>query len=603
MGDFHFLRPEWLLGALAAPLVAWLLWKTLTRLDPWMRAVDWALLPSLREAAATRVSLLPFVLMAGLGSLGAFALAGPTWDATEAQVHRTMRARVVALDLSLSMNATDVAPSRLELARQKAAAIYQRTTDDQVGIVVFAGDGFFIAPLTSDPSSLIGILPAMEPRIIKAQGSRPDLGLREAGWLVRRAGAAGGEIVLITDGATGRRAIGAARALWQDGIRVSVIAVGTEAGGPVPLRGGGNLRDLQGNEVIAPVDMEILRAIADAGGGRFVEAGPGLEDVDFLLDARGQESEEGAILDTGSEIKIWLDRGPWFAAALLPLALFAFRKGWLFVFAGLLLPPAHQPVQAQGDDFGASPASTMTSAAPATEADEDLQRQDRSDWRWQAIDFYRQSRYMEAAAMFGQGQLDRDHYNRGNALAKAGFYRAALAAYTEAILRNEDNADARFNRALVERLVDEEERRQRESAENRNRATDNVDAETSGSGETQGDANSGQGANDESPDDEGQQEAARGENSNQPEGTGSSRPRPSVSAAQDSADRAQAQAQRVEASNPQGSGSDRLSGQELEQIERKLSDVVESRMGLWQRKIEQQWRNNPRRGIRRSDAW
>ena len=205
--------------------------------------------------------------------------------------------------------------------------------------------------------------------------------------------------------------------------------------------------------------------------------------------------------------------------------------------------------------------------------------------------------------MFGQGQLDRDHYNRGNALAKAGFYRAALAAYTEAILRNEDNADARFNRALVERLVDEEERRQRESNASANaRATADVDAETSGSGQTQGDAANGEGSETEPPEPEGTQ-AAESDGTAQPEGSNDSRPRPSVSAAQASAEQSQAQSQRVEAADPQGGGAGGMTGQDLERIERKLSDVVESRMGLWQRKIEQQWRNNPRRGIRRSDAW
>jgi len=440
MDEFHFFRPEWLLGVLAAPLVSWTVFKALNRLDPWMRACDMKLLVHLREDPKSRTSLIPFVLTAVIGSLCAFALAGPTWDSTNASIHRTMRARVVALDLSLSMNARDVAPSRIDVARAKAVEVFRRTTDDQVGVVVFAGDGFFIAPLTSDPSSLIGVLPAFNPAMIVAQGSRPDLGLREAGWLVKRAGAAGGEIVLIADGATGERAIGVARRLWDEGIRVSVLAVGTERGAPIPLGSGGFLRDLKGNEVVARTNMEVLKATADAGGGRFaIASADSHDDIDYLLRKTGPVNKEGADHDEGKEIRIWLDRGAWFAVLLLPVALLVFRRGWLFVIPCVALFPQSDVLAQAGEFETGRSASAAQSALPATN--------DRLDWRWQGIEYYRQDRFMEAAAMFSQGRFAVDHYNRGNALAKAGFYRAALAAYGEAIAQEEDHADARFNRA------------------------------------------------------------------------------------------------------------------------------------------------------------
>ena len=591
MGDFHFLRPEWLVAVPLSPLLAWWLWRRLTRMDPWLKTCDPALLGHLRDRPVTSLNRLPFGLFALLGVALTLTAAGPTWDATEAAVHRTMRARVVALDLSRSMAATDVAPSRMAVAREKAAEVFERTTDDQVGLVVFAGEGFFIAPLSSDPSSLIGILPAFSPAVISAQGSRPDLGLREAGWLVRRAGAAGGEIVLITDGATGTNAIGAARRLWGEGIRVSVLAVGTEVGSPIPLGSGANLRDLRGREVMATTGMEVLRHIAAAGGGRFAEVTTDSADIDYLLAASGpDDAAEGAIHDTGQSLQIWLDRGPWFAAALLPLGLFAFRRGWVFLLAGAVCLPMglSGPARATSGDFDEGGAAA--SRAPVRDA---------SEWRWQAVDLYRAGRYVEAAALFGEGRLGRDHYNRGNALARAGFYRAAIAAYQQAINQDADNADARFNRALVESLLDAQQRQARAAGQGGGQGAPTGDAETSGSGES----SSPEGTGVDAPStDSGQDSDAKDGPPRDRGGATGDEEQSSASVRESASAREQNERQRVVAQNPQP-GQARLTGAEMERLERTVSDIAERRLGLWRRKIEQQWRNNPRRGLAQSDAW
>ena len=147
-----------------------------------------ALLPHLlmrRDAAA--FPLLPLLMGAGL-LLAVLALAGPAWHSRDVPVHRVKQARIVVLDLSRSMDAPDVQPSRLARARLKAAEVFAMTEEGQAGLVVFAGDAFAVSPLTDDGATLTAMLPALSTDLMPARGSRADLGLRRAGELFAQAG-------------------------------------------------------------------------------------------------------------------------------------------------------------------------------------------------------------------------------------------------------------------------------------------------------------------------------------------------------------------------------------------------------------------------------
>ena len=591
MDELHFLRPIWLVGVVAAPVLGLLLWLRLRHNDPWRAICDLELLPFLRESREAQVSLVPFVVVGFLGAVGALALAGPAWDATTAQVHRSLRARVIALDLSRSMDAQDVAPSRMDLARAKAIEILKRTNENQIGLTVFAGDGFFITPLTSDASSLIGILPAFKPSVIVAQGSRPDLGLREAAWLVGRAGTTGGEIILITDGGVVERTTAVARTLREErGIRVSVLAVGTEAGAQIPLAGGNYLTNLQGRLVVATTPIDQLREVAEAGRGQFAVATQDNSDIDHLLSLPPLAADNDPKASIDREIKVWRDQGPWFVLALLPLAVLCFRRGWVIAVACVALLPS-PPSQAQ--DMGEIP--LPPSSAPTTAGAAGSHQ----SWRWSAIEHYRAEAYVEAAALFSQGGQAMDHYNRGNALAKAGFLRAAVVAYVEAIAREPKHADARFNRALVESLLEKQKERGKERG---GRAT--ADAEPIGgmhgpAGE--GKSQSGGSAGGKSERERRSKDKADADsNPDLRGGTGANRGEKAGDVQGNQLDN---ESQRVEARTVKP-GDAKLSPQDLERIEEVISGLVEDRLGLWRRKIEIQWRNNARSSQRaQSDAW
>ena len=450
MDDFHFLRPLWLLGLPLGPLLAWNLWRRLQVGVQWREVCDPHLLEHLLVAPAATRRRLPYWIVTAATTLTLVALAGPAWERLEQPVYRTLNARVVVLDLSRSMDATDYLPSRLTRARFKVVDILRRSGDRPVGLAVFAADGFIITPLTEDANTIISLLPAVDTDIMPAQGSRADLGLQAAARMLERGGARRGEVILITDGVKGQRAASEAAKLRAAGFRVSVLAAGTPEGAPIPVPGGGFFKELGGGIVVAMTDYDALRGIARAGGGRFAALGNDDSDIDHLLSdtfALPLNLNMRAVERTS---EIWRDRGPWLLLLVLPLAALAFRRGWLALIplAVLVMPAPARAVT--WDDLWARP--EQQAARALERGDPALAAGVARDPLWKGGALYRGGQYEEAAAAFAHSDKATAHYNRGNALARAGRLAEALSAYDTALEAQPQHADALHNRALVARL-------------------------------------------------------------------------------------------------------------------------------------------------------
>jgi Ca-activated chloride channel family protein len=478
--DFHFLRPLWLLGLPLGPLLAWSLWRRLQVGVQWREACDPHLLAHLLVAPAAARRKWPYWIVMAATTLALLALAGPAWERLEQPVYRTLDARVVVLDLSRSMDATDYLPSRLTRARFKVVDILRRSRDRPVGLAVFAADGFIITPLTEDANTIISLLPAVDTDIMPAQGSRADLGLKIAARMLERGGARRGEVILITDGVKGQRAASESAKLRAAGFRVSVLAAGTRQGAPIPVPGGGFFKELKGGIVVAMTDYDALRDIARAGGGRFATLASDDSDIDYLLSdalALPFNLNMQAVERTS---EIWRDRGPWLLLLLLPLAALAFRRGWLALIPLTVLV---MPVPARAvtwDDLWAR--SEQQAARALARGDPASAVGVARDPLWKGSALYRDGQYEEAADAFAHSDETTAHYNRGNALARAGLLREALSAYDAALGAQPQHADALYNRALVARLM--EQLRQLSRQQQR-------DQESGGQSQTGGDSREG----------------------------------------------------------------------------------------------------------------
>ncbi len=454
---FHFLQPLWLLALLPLLALLWWLRKPGEQDNAWRRVCDARLLPYLLTSPGSRASRLPLWLLAVGWLLIVVALADPVWEQQPQPVFRNEAARVVVLDLSNSMFSPDLKPSRLVRARYKVADILDQEFDGQTALVVFAGDAFAVTPLTNDSETVRALLSPLEPGLMPSQGSRVDLGLQKAGHLLRQAGALQGDILILTDGYEDDSALATAAELRQAGYRISVLGVGTEEGAPIPVAGGGFLRDNRDDIVVPALDPRALQALADAGGGRYATISSSAADLKRLLQIT-TPGMNAVTASTDHTTDSWRSHGSLIILLLLPLAALAFRRGWLMmllvsVTVGISTP---QPAMAAGwDDLWLRPDQQASRALQA--GDPAAAARLAADPALRGTAAYQAGDYEQALDAFSTSSRDAAAYNQGNALAQLGRYEDAIAAYDRALLAEPGMPDAVHNRAEVEKLLQQQQ--------------------------------------------------------------------------------------------------------------------------------------------------
>ena len=209
------------------------------------------------------------------------ALARPQFGDRVETVRREGQDVVVALDLSASMEAEDVAPSRLAAARLAVGRLIERLDGDRIGLVAFAGEAFVQSPLTLDYAAATLFLNAMEPDLIPVPGTDLGQALEVALDGFGEAGERGRQVVIITDGEDHEGAVDAAveRAV-DEGVRVYTVGMGATEGVPIPSfdetgAPNGFLRDEDGSVVTTRLDDVAMQRVADRTGGAYYHAATG----------------------------------------------------------------------------------------------------------------------------------------------------------------------------------------------------------------------------------------------------------------------------------------------------------------------------------------
>ncbi len=265
--------PEALAALVLAPIAlaaVWWLWR-------WRRVHRIA--TRARVIGERRGNRLAYALIGLSLILLALAAARPQWGATEQALELSEFAVVIALDVSQSMAAEDVTPSRFAAAQAEVRRLVDARRGDRIGLVIFAGQPFLRFPLTRDHASALAVLDALQPgEALAPPGSNIAAAIETARATLAREEAPG-VIVVVSDGEThSGDAVSAAAAAWEDGTQVFTVGVGTADGENVPIGGGltGRPREFKidarsGRPVVSRLDAESLRAIAETGGGRYIE--------------------------------------------------------------------------------------------------------------------------------------------------------------------------------------------------------------------------------------------------------------------------------------------------------------------------------------------
>lgn len=463
LGQFHFMRPLWLLALLALPL----LWFALRRGDgeaqAWRGAVDAHLLRHLLERDEATRGNSPHWLLGVAWLVACIALAGPAWERLPMPLFQNRAARVIALELTPTMLSQDVKPTRVERARYKIVDILRRSRDAQTALIAYSGDAFVVAPLTDDANTVENLVDALEPSIMPVAGNDTARAIELGVKLVAQAGLRDGEIVLVADSVSDGAA-GAATKARAAGVRVSVLGIGTGQGAPIATANGGFLKDSAGNIAMPKLDSAALAAVAAAGGGSYAGYTGDAHDLDAVLDDLRPRVEADTSA-SNAQTSRFLDRGPWLALLLVPMAALGFRRGWLMLLPVAMLLQPQRADAMSWTDLWSRPDQQAQAALDAGDAKQAQALARDPQLRGTAA--YRAEDFAGAAQDFDRPGSAEAQYNLGNALAKQKKFPEAIAAYDRALKQQPGMDDAIANRTAVEDWL-KKQKKQGKDAKNGN---------------------------------------------------------------------------------------------------------------------------------------
>ena len=286
------------------PIYLWLLWLipllALVRLFVWRRRKgklkkfgDPALVKDLMPDVSKYRPAVKFWLLNAALAVLIIMLARPQMGAKISHEKRNGIEAIICMDISNSMLAQDVAPSRLDKSKMLVENMVDHFTNDKIGLVVFAGDAFIQLPITSDYVSAKMFLQNIDPSLIQTQGTDIGRAITVAMHSFTKQDKVGRAIIVITDGEDhDGGAEEAAAAAKKQGINVFILGVGSPKGAPIPLGDGNYMKDASGQTVMSALNEQMCREIAKAGSGTYIH-------VDNTSDAQEQLNDQITKLQKG----------------------------------------------------------------------------------------------------------------------------------------------------------------------------------------------------------------------------------------------------------------------------------------------------------------
>ena len=227
-------------------------------------------------------------------------LARPQFGSKMETVKRSGVEAVIALDISNSMLAEDVTPSRLDKSKKLISRLVDTFNNDKVGLIVFAGDAFTQLPITSDYVSAKMFLESIDPSLISKQGTAIGAAINLAARSFTPQEGVGRTVIVITDGENHEGgAVEAAKAAAEKGIQVNVLGVGMPEGAPIPIEGTNDYRrDREGNVIVTRLNEQMCQEIAQAGNGIYVR----VDNTNGAQKAISQEINKMAKADVETQV-------------------------------------------------------------------------------------------------------------------------------------------------------------------------------------------------------------------------------------------------------------------------------------------------------------
>lgn len=451
LSAFHFLRPAWL-ALVPAGLV--LLWARRGEggLVGWRSAIAPALLPHLVVRTPGSRGPRPVHALAALLVLAGIGAAGPSWQKDRPPFLDDLAPLMLAVDLSPSMDAADVPPTRLDAVKHKLRDLLERRRGAKTGLVAYAGSAHLVMPPTDDPALLDLFIQALSTTLIQAPG-KDAAGAIGVAAAAMQAGQAGGTVLLATDGADATQFDAVRDQARTAGLQVLVLAVGQHDEGVIRDAQGRPRTGADGKPALGSFDADGLKQLARAASAPLGSLTLDDDDLDWIV--LHAQRHYASVQDAGQALH-WQDAGYWLCWPLALIALLCVRRGWNVNWtAGVLL------------GLAVSAAPVPASAGPLADAFFTPDQQGRwafdhgeagraaslfRDPYWKGRAAYQAGDYPTALVAFAQLDTPEGYFYLGNTQAQLHSYDDALAAYDRALQLRPDFPQAQANRKLVGQL-------------------------------------------------------------------------------------------------------------------------------------------------------
>ena len=428
-----------------------------------------------------------FWLLLGALALLIVMLARPQLGTKISHEKRTGIETIICLDVSNSMLAEDVAPSRLDRSKMMIENLVDHFTNDKIGLIVFAGDAFVQLPITSDYVSAKMFLSNISPGMIATQGTDIATAVNMASHSFTQQEGVGKAIIVITDGEDHEGgALEAAKDARERGMNTYVLGVGSPDGAPIPTGDGDYLKDNTGQTVMTGLNEDMCRQLADAGGGAYIHVennSNAQQQLDLALDKLAKKEISTTIYSDYDE--------QFQAVGILVL---------LLLIIEVCILEVKNPLMRRVSLFKRSPKSVavfllfMLSAVAMAQSDRQLVRQGNKQFRLgnaaEAEVSYRkaveknqrnpQANYNLGNALMLQrkdslaitqlekaGKLETNPLRRAQAYHNIGvicqqhqLFSEAIEAYKEALRNNPADDETRYNLELCKRQLKQQQNQQ-----------------------------------------------------------------------------------------------------------------------------------------------
>lgn len=448
---FHFLRPWWLLALVPFLGTYWYLWNARSPIGNWRKVVAPHLLKAIlvRHGHASWFNPASVILIVVV--LGIVAMAGPTWKQQPSPFAQDIAALVIVLDVSPSMQQSDVQPSRLERAKQKVQDLLALRPGGPVGLVVYSGTAHSVIPLTTDPDVVNNFLSAIVTEMMPRKGKFPEKALPLAEKMLRNSKVPG-TVLMIGDGVSPNTEEDFSQYFSSQDHQLLVLGVGSE---PTVKRGVEN--------ALIPLESAALRKIAKNNSGYYQPLTRDKEDVENL---NRRISSYFVIVDDGS--RPWVDAGYYLLYPIAMAFLLWFRIGWTLHWCVALILVSgfvSSPVTASDSLIEKQDLASRFMALWLTPDQQGRYYLENGDYKaaaasfeniaWRGIAYYRDENFRAASEMFSRIETPEGYFNLANAFAHGRDYVLAVKTYEKVLKLDPDHESALKNRNRLQSIIDE----------------------------------------------------------------------------------------------------------------------------------------------------